>query len=571
MIFFLQILFLFILILCNSFLPGFFLIRKFQCSNLEKITLSLGLSLFIIYLLSFLFFILKVPFYFHFGFSISIFIVLIFQFKNTISFFKTAHVYQPLLGFLILLSFGFLINTLITTFGGGHWMLDWHEHFHRTEFWLKRLDVHTRFLSGYSLTARPPMMNLIASHFCAQLSFRFEIFQIVYLTLNLFVFFPFLLLVNLFQKNKKNLILIGVFFLLACPHFWQNASYTWSRSLTNFFVLTGFYFYLSAWKNGKSWPWIVAFVSLAMAALVHYSAGPYVVILTLHYLILFVYKKRFQWKEISLIFILCSLVLATWFLWSTITFGGKDVLTSNTSFAGYKELFQPDKVKMYAQNFYWTLIPHFFRNVSNAFFTYGNPWSYLRDYFFLLYNNNLIFGLGSLGGILLILHFIFHQNIKTSWDRFFFWFYLVFSTMLVTSLVTPRPEEFGSAHACLQPLALIGLGFLASQFVVWKKPIQILAFFGLVFDLFMGVLLHFYFENLIYQAQKLTNGKWGISGNRQFNWVTRINLEKKLDEEVIFLGDHFHGVYFLSYILLVILLTVVLVFFLKKTKILFKV
>ena len=57
------------------------------------------------------------------------------------------------------------------------------------------------------------------------------------------------------------------------------------------------------------------------AVLVHYSAGPYVAILALHYLIRIWPRRPNKWRELAWIAAICGMLVGTWLVWSLAVYG----------------------------------------------------------------------------------------------------------------------------------------------------------------------------------------------------------------------------------------------------------
>ena len=123
--------------------------------------------------------------------------------------------------------------------------------------------------------------------------------------------------------------LVGLFAMN--PAVMQNATYTWTKLLTAFFVILALSLYLSAWRKRDSIRMTAAFVALAAGLLVHYSAGPYVVFFAVHYLLVVFRTRPAKWKELAAIAVASGLLLFTWFGWSIATYGSKPTFASNTS------------------------------------------------------------------------------------------------------------------------------------------------------------------------------------------------------------------------------------------------
>ena len=160
---------------------------------------------------------------------------------------------------------------------------------------------------------------------------RFEIFQFVFAFLNLLVFLPCCLAIPVLVRVRRVSILplVGIFAMN--PAVMENATYTWTKSLTAFFVVLAVCLYLSGWRKRDSVRLTAAFVALAAGLLVHYSAGPYCVFFALHYLLVVFRTRPSKWKELAAIAIACGVLLFTWFGWSIAEYGVKPTFASNTS------------------------------------------------------------------------------------------------------------------------------------------------------------------------------------------------------------------------------------------------
>src|SRR5262249_28911751 len=211
------------------------------------------------------------------------------------------------------------------------WRGDWLEHFQRSLYFLNHFPLSTAIFGDYQLPARPPAMNVIAAFVMAQAGDRFEVFQAVFAFLNLLMFLPCCLALPLLPRPRRPGILPLVAIFATSPVIMQNATYTWTKSLPAFFVIFGILLYLNAWRRGDSLRMIAAFGSLAMAMLTHYSAGPYLAFLALHYLIFVFWKRRGKWKELASIAGVGGALMATWFVWSIAAYGTHTTFTSNTS------------------------------------------------------------------------------------------------------------------------------------------------------------------------------------------------------------------------------------------------
>ena len=241
--------------------------------------------------------------------------------RDIVRLFASFRVRQALAGFGFLLVWTLLILAMIRNYSGGSWYGDWLEHFQRSLFFLHHFPTNTPILDWYALSARPPAMNIVAAFFLAQTRDRFEVFQVIFASLNLLMFLPCCLIMPALVGARRGSVLPLVALFAMNPVVMQNVTYTWTKAFTAFYVVLALWFYLAGWRKNDRLRRIVAFVALSMGLLSHYSAGPYLVFLALHYL-LRVYRERpRRFGELATIATVCGLFLATWFGWSIAVYG----------------------------------------------------------------------------------------------------------------------------------------------------------------------------------------------------------------------------------------------------------
>src|SRR5262249_609179 len=144
---------------------------------------------------------------------------------------------------------------------------------------------------------RPPWMNLLAAYFLSLGIADFAAYQLICAFFNALVLIPScLILPVLYPRGGRTLLLLSI--LLAFnPLFVQNATWTWRRLYCAFFVIAGIAFYLAAWRKNSMGRMIAAFAFMACALLIHYSAGPFVIFLAIHYLIVLFRHRPRRWQE----------------------------------------------------------------------------------------------------------------------------------------------------------------------------------------------------------------------------------------------------------------------------------
>ena len=306
-------------------------------------------------------------------------------------------------------------------------------------------------------------MNLLGAFFLAQTADRFEYFQVVFAFLNLLVFLPCYLILPAvaFRGRRRAAPLVALF--AASPVVVQNTTYPWTKLLAVFFVIAGLWFYLRGWSKQDSRRMVAAFAFLAAGMLVHYSAGPYLLFLGLHYLLAVFGKRRNKWRELAAVACAGGLLLASWFAWSIAVYGAHATLASNTSVTPTQRVEGSNAAKI-AANFFDTVVPHPLRNdAGTGILQQPSSLGYFRDYFFLLYQTNAIFGIGLLAGPIAI--YLLWQGWRRRQGPWRFWLAFVTFCLIVGVAVHGERETFGVAHVTLQPLLLLGLCLVAASFL----------------------------------------------------------------------------------------------------------
>jgi hypothetical protein len=343
------------------------------------------------------------------------------------------------------------------------------------------------------------MMNLLGAFFLAQTGDRFEYFQLTFAFLNLLVFLPCYLIVPAvaFRGRRRIVPMVGLF--AVSPVILENTSYPWTKLLAVFYVILALWFYLRGWSKESSSRMTAAFVFMAAGMLVHYSTGPYFLFLGLHYLLAVFWKRRNKWREFAAMAGIGGLLLATWFVWSVTAYGLHSTVASNTSITPSQHVEGSNLVKI-AANFFDTIVPHLLRGDADyALLQQPSPLGYFRDYMFLVYQTNAIFGIGLLGGLIAL--YLLYQGWRRipprrEAGRQRFWFALVAFCLVVGIAVHGERERFGVAHVTLQPLLLLGLCLLAGSFAVMPRALAWIVIAGCLVDFAVGDAPQMIVENM---------------------------------------------------------------------------
>jgi hypothetical protein len=489
------------LLLVCSFAPGFYCVRRLPWSPMEKFSGGVGLSLVLLYLASWGIYCFSPR-----GASgaaietgafvaVSLICVLlgILARRDLSGLLRSFRVRRAVFGQAFLLLWTVVILAMIRNYSGLDWGHDWFEHFQRSLFFLHRFPAHTPILGGYELPARPPMMNVLAAFFLAQTQDRFELFQVASAFLNTLVFLPCCLMLPALGLARRPRILPLVALFAFSPVVMENATYTWTKSLSAFFVVLAFWFYLAGWRKNDRVRMAAAFLALSAGLLVHYSAGPYCLLLGSHYLLRVFWKRPRKWRELAVIVVPCALLLATWFAWSAAVYGPRVTLQSNTSVTSARQYSGNNLLKIGA-NLADSIVPYLLRGGLTST-GQTNPVGVLRDNAFAFYQVNLIFSMGLVGGPLvlwLLWGFVRRSAGSREWR---FWRLLIPLCVLIGIAVVGERDPYGSGHLTLIPLEILGLSLIAAAFPR-RRAAAMAVVAGCLVDFSLGVFLQARIEAL---------------------------------------------------------------------------
>jgi len=471
----------------GSFFPGFFFIRRLRWTPLEKLCGSVALSLLLLYLATWASYIFgpqdQRPVYR--GILVAAAILGALSWRDATALFRTFRVRQAALAFAALLAFTFALLAMIRVYSGAWWSGDWYEHFQRALFFLDRLPANAKINVLYVIPARPPMQNVLAALFLGAVSDRFELFQAIFAFQNVLLLLPCVLLAPSLGFTRRRRILPVLFLLAANPAVMENITYTWTKSLAAFYVIVAIWFYLAGWRKNDPVRTAAAFLALAAGTLVHYSAGPYLVFMGLHYAVRFLRSRPMRWRELGLAAAPAVLVLATWFGWSFHVYGAKTTLSSNTSVTS-AESDANQNLKKIGANLVDTIVPVWMRDGAPDW-KQPNPGGALRDEAFVFYQLNLIFAMGVLGGPL-VLWLTWRQLVRGGGggERLFWRLLVPFCIVLGVAVVGER-DPLGVPHLTLLAIEAIGITLLAAAFPTFKRPLRAVVIAACCVDFALGV------------------------------------------------------------------------------------
>jgi hypothetical protein len=497
-----------------SFAPGFIAVRRLPWNPLEKLCGSIGLSLIVLYLVCFGAYCLAPGSLTAVcrAFAAASVLMGVLAWKDIRRLVCSYGARQALAGYGFLLAWTLAILSMIRNYSGAFWVGDWAEHFQRTLFFLHRFPVRVPIVGDYKLPARPPMMNVLGAFFLAQTADRYETFQLVFTFLNLLLLLPCCLMLRGLTKKRSARVLPLVALFAMNPMLMENATYTWTKDLTAFFVVLALWLYLAGLRKNDGLRIAAAFLALAGGLLVHYSAGPYIAFLALHYLFRVFPKRPHKLRELAIIACACGLLLATWFGWSIATYGIHDTFASNTSVTSSAQ-YRGSTVMKIGSNLLDTAVPAIFRDPDAlSMFDQPNAAGKLRDNFFAIYQTNLIFGMGLIGGPVAFWIFCRAMRRPARGREYRFWLYLAPFVIVAGIAVVGERDYIGVAHLTLIAIEALGITLIAASFP-WRRWTAVLLIAGCVVDFSLGVFLQARVESFDNTPSKTVFEGFNLIGN----------------------------------------------------------
>jgi hypothetical protein len=550
----------FILPVC-SIGPGLFFVRRLPWAPAERLPAALGLSFCLLYGTSFLIFLggwapegyLVVS-----GICLACTALCA---ADLARLWRNRDVRRQCMAFGALFLWGFLLLSLIRHYSGGICSVDWLEHYQRTLYFIVHPAQPPQW-NGLPVPSRPPFMNLLAAHFLGHFFSKdflihggdsglgFELFQVIFLYLNLLIVFPLCLMLRLFDRRGMGNLPVLIVLLMSNPLLWWNVTWTWTKVFTGFYVISALWFYLAGLRKNDWARTALAFFFLAAGSLAHFSAGPYALAIGVHYFGFVFRGTRFQWRALAVGGLAASALMATWFGYSAYAFGPKSTFTSNSTSRGFAADTLDQNALKIVHNIAYSIVPHPL-HVSRPTFdeSLGQPSKvgYFRDYVLMIWNPNFILSMGSVGGFLviyLILRLLRSSPSGKPHAGRSFWLPFIIISALAGIAVHPTEDAFGVAHICGQPLIYLGVTFLAARFWTLPRAAQWLAIAACLVDFALGILLQFHVEHQVIKLtapivsnDALVQARWTPPDNDLSKWAG-FNWKAKMLTHVVYLGDH---------------------------------
>ena len=425
----------------------------------------------------------------------------------------------------------------IATYAGGGWSGDWFEHWERARFFLDHQPITQKFLGHDSLTARPPLANVVTAVFLTLTRADFAHYQLFSTLLATLVFLPAALLARRFGRNARAIAICAALFLVN-PLLVQNATFAWTKLPAALFVLAALYFFLRAQERGAplAAPLLCA-TSLGAGLITHYSAGPYAVMLALSWLGLgWAQRDERDWQRATALAALAgAAVLALWFGWAIATYGAHETFFSNSSVTTAAQ-YHGSQLGKILRNLRDTFVPHFIRSPDPSFIAQRNLLGRWSDWFFQNYQLNLPLACGSLAWLVIIRELVRARRGAGIRDRYF-WGSLFAGVVVLGVGTHGARDEWGLAHICLQALVLLAVAFLAARWGHLSRAWRVALLVGAAIDLAGGIVLHGAMQSLAF-------GRWLAPGAANdiaagFSLPTKMNLNGKIVNHLAFFSDVF--------------------------------
>lgn len=550
--------------------PGLLVLPWVHVDDDETIVVVVGLSLLAVFLAAFGIYLGNLPDGYCWAVTAGCVACIGFRWNMLLRLLSHPLVRVQLAGLCLVLGHALLLQASIRSYNGLLWVGDWYEHFERTLFFIQRPDPHAvRFLSfilppdaSYTLTARPPFMNVLTADVMSHTTPSFAAFQLASTWLNALACLPVMAIASRcstrFHLGPERGVLAAAAALTLLPSFAENATFPWTKLLAAFYVLAAVL--LVARRNAVTSPERLALAGTLLGAgvAVHYSSAVYSLVLGSAIVVIAACGDlpavRGTWSgrlaricTTSLAFGLPQLVvLLPWLGFSLATFGLRGTLGTNTAVTDAAGMTPTENLWKIALNCSDTLVPHFLRErppLIAELMEQPNASAVIRDWWFAPLQVNFPMAIGTVTQVMaagIAVWFLTSaRSSRESMGRGMFWAWLLIAGFLLGVAVHGARDMVGLAHICLQPLILTAAAASATALTRIPWLIRALVLAGLAWDYIVGIVLHFWLEHLPIElfefvqpdGSRIVGNRFGIEGSALSNTAIKQNYG------LAFLGD----------------------------------
>lgn len=425
---------------------------------------------------------------------------------------------------------GLALLACVFSFSGGVWMGDWEEHYQRPLLHLRLRAEDAEFRQLFTLPARPPLANLADAALLWLTDASFARHQVFMFLLNSLAFLPAALFCRTLGGGRASTAWMA-WMLMLNPLFLQNATYPWTKLITAFFVLTGLHVLLA--RPAVSQRTVGGFALLMLGVLTHYSACVWLLVFAAAWIL----GQRARWIERGFwtanlkAALAGGLLLLPWIGYTLTHYGWGATLGSNTTVRTGSEFTWGENLLNTVPKLWNTLVPHPLRNFDRTLITQANPWTWLRDHLFYIYQVNLFFAVGTAGLILLAWTARQPRDQEPDPRRRIWWIALP-ATLVLGTAVHGYVDVWGLVHICLIPLVLLGVALAASRLpglIRSRTAPWILGGVaaGWALDFYLGIALHYAGQALQLgraPGEKLLDYVQGLSPVARYNFWQKVRL-----------------------------------------------
>jgi len=500
-----------------SFFPGVIFVRRRRWHPFEKMTGAIACSLILLFVLTFGVYWAHLPRAAYAGIAVVALVLSAAAARDALRLLRMRVVRPLVTAFLLLATWTVGLQLLIRHYSGGDWCCDWVEHYQRSLFFLEGWPRDFLFIGRYAVTARPPFMNVVCAFFLGLAGTEFGVYQLVFSTLNLLVFFPCCLFGRLAAPWTARSASLVAILLGANPMFFMNTTFPWTKVLAAFFVVLGVCWYLIGWRKKDSVRIGAAFLSLAAGTMVHFSTAPYAVILAGMYVVTVWPRERRRVRALALAALPAVLLAAYWLTWTVSVYGPRSTFAGNVTVEAASTMTAVENLRRIAMNTFHTFRPYLFPGAPG-----DTPLRLLTDRAFTFYQENFLGAIGSLNAYVAIWIAVtltcFARSRVPARERRF-WLAFVPLAMVIGIAVDSEVTPSGFANICLQPLVYLAVTLVAVRFEGLGRGLRQLIWCGLAIDFVLGVGLEIFMES------------------RMQAWTRTPNWDWKRDYHLVYLGD----------------------------------